>query len=102
MSPLYAQLISTGTQDNGELVYINNTWKTNRGGDWTTKMQMDYTTQKFVYYFNDLERRALPSGGGNTYAIPPTVTGANILHAFSPDDQNVAYVSGTTLWQTKT
>ncbi|MBK6819754.1 MAG: DUF1349 domain-containing protein [Bacteroidetes bacterium] len=101
VSPLYAQLISTGTQDNGELVYINNTWKTNRGGDWTTKMQMDYTTQKFVYYFNDLERRALPSGGGNTYAIPPTVTGANILHAFSPDDQNVAYVSGTTLWQTK-
>ena len=42
VSPLYAGLVSTGTQDNGELVHIDNQWKTNRGGDWTTRMQMDY------------------------------------------------------------
>jgi photosystem II stability/assembly factor-like uncharacterized protein/regulation of enolase protein 1 (concanavalin A-like superfamily) len=101
VSPLYSQLISTGTQDNGELVYIGNTWKTNRGGDWTTKMQLDYTTQKFVYYFDDLERRALPSGGGNTYNLPPAVNAASIIQAFSPDDQNVAYVCGNRIWQTK-
>lgn len=100
-SPLYAGLISTGTQDNGELVYIDNIWKTNRGGDWGTKMQMDYSTQKFVYYFDDLERRALPSGGGNAYALPAGVNTANLIHAFSPDDQNVAYVCGTKIWRTQ-
>jgi photosystem II stability/assembly factor-like uncharacterized protein/regulation of enolase protein 1 (concanavalin A-like superfamily) len=101
VSPLYAKLISTGTQDNGELVYIDQAWKTNRGGDWTTKMQMDFSPQKFVYYFDDVERRSLPSGGGNTYAVPAAVTGNNIKHAFSPDNQNLAYVSGNSIWQTK-
>jgi photosystem II stability/assembly factor-like uncharacterized protein len=101
VSPFYAGLISTGTQDNGELVFTGNTWKTNRGGDWTTKMQMDYSTQKFVYYFNDKERRPLPSGGGTTYNVPAAITSAAIKHVFSPDDQNLAYVSGTSIWQTK-
>lgn len=100
-SPLYAGLISTGTQDNGELIYIDNSWKTNRGGDWGTKMIMDYSTQKFVYYFDDLERRALPSGGGSAYNLPTPITTASIKHVFSPDDQNLGYVSGINVWQCK-
>ncbi len=101
VSPLYAGLVSTGTQDNGELVHIDNQWKTNRGGDWTTRMQMDYATQKFVYYFDDLERRSLPSGGGNTYNLPAGVTAANLIQAFSPDNQEIAYVCGTKIWRTQ-
>lgn len=101
VSPFYARLISTGTQDNGELVYIDDTWKTNRGGDWTTKMQMDYTTQKFVYYFNDLERRGLPSGSGNAYNLPASVTKTNLIQTFSPNNQNLAFVCGNTIWRTQ-
>jgi hypothetical protein len=29
---------SIGTQDNGELYSYNNTWYTNRGGDWGSRM----------------------------------------------------------------
>ncbi len=100
-SPLYSKLISTGTQDNGELVYIDSAWKTNRGGDWTTKMQMDYSVQKFVYYFNDKERRALPSGGGDAYNVPATLDSSVLKHVFSPDDQNLGYISSNSIWQTK-
>jgi len=100
-SPLYPGLVSSGTQDNGELIFIDGAWKTNRGGDWGTKMQMDYSMQKFIYYFDDLERRALPSGGGDAYDAPVGITAANIKHVFSPDDQNLGYISGTGIWQTK-
>lgn len=98
-SPLYQHLISTGTQDNGELVYLNASWKTNRGGDWTTRMTMDYSPQKFVYYFDDLERRALPSGGGNSYNLPAGVASNNIRHSFSTIP-NVAFVAGNSVWRT--
>jgi regulation of enolase protein 1 (concanavalin A-like superfamily)/photosystem II stability/assembly factor-like uncharacterized protein len=101
VSPLYAGLISTGTQDNGELIYTGGTWKTNRGGDWTTKMQMDYSLQQFVYYFTDKKRRALPSGSGDLYNVPSSITSTVMRHAFSPDNQNLGYVSGTSIWQTK-
>jgi len=100
VSPLYEGLISTGTQDNGELVFINGIWKTNRGGDWTTRMLMDYTSQKHVYYFDDRERRALPSGGGKVYDVPAAVATNTMKHVFSADNQNVGYVSGNSIWQT--
>jgi photosystem II stability/assembly factor-like uncharacterized protein/regulation of enolase protein 1 (concanavalin A-like superfamily) len=98
-SPLFARLISTGTQDNGELVYMGNEWKTNRGGDWTTRMMMDYSPQKFVYYFDDLERRPLPSGSGNTYNLPIGVTTTNIKHAFNCNPE-IAFVAGNSVWRT--
>lgn len=99
VSPLYAGLISTGTQDNGELVYLDSTWKTNRGGDWTTRMLMDYSAQKFVYYLDDKERRALPSSSDQSYAIPSSITGASLNQIFSPDSQQVSYISGTNVWR---
>lgn len=101
VSPLYAQLVSTGTQDNGELVFIDNIWKTNRGGDWTSKMAMDYSPQKFVYYFDDKQRRPLPTGGGVDYALPAAVNSSTMKHVFSPDDQNLGYVSSNNIWQCK-
>ncbi len=101
VSPLYKGLISTGTQDNGELIYIDTKWKTNRGGDWTSKLQMDYSVQKFVYYFESKKRRALPSGGDDVYNIPPAISSTVLKHAFSSDDQNLGYISGNNIWQTK-
>lgn len=100
-SPLYSKLMSTGTQDNGELLYTNAQWKTNRGGDWTTKMQMDYSPQQWVYYFNYKKRRALPSGSSDAYNVPTTLDSSILKHVFSPDDQNLAYISGVSIWQTK-
>lgn len=101
VSPLYAGLISSGTQDNGELVYIDNEWKTNRGGDWTTQMQMDYSPQKYLYYFGNLERRSLPSGGGNGYNLPASISSSTIKHAFSSENSDVGFVSGNGVWRTQ-
>lgn len=98
-SPLYSGLLSSGTQDNGEMVHLNNTWKTNRGGDWTTLMQMDYSTQKFIYYFTDKNRRPLPSGGSNAYGVPASITAGVLKQAFSPDNQDLGYLTGNALWQ---
>jgi photosystem II stability/assembly factor-like uncharacterized protein len=48
-SPTVRQLVSAGTQDNGEL-FFDGIWKCNRGGDWTTKQNIDYLTKGTVYY----------------------------------------------------
>ncbi len=99
-SPLYNQLLGSGTQDNGELVRIDSIWKTNRGGDWTTAMQMDYSPQKFIYYFDDKKRRSLPSGSSNEYGITTAIPTNSYTQVFSPDNQDIAYAAGTKLWRT--
>ncbi|MGI9192542.1 MAG: T9SS type A sorting domain-containing protein [Chitinophagaceae bacterium] len=99
--PVFPNLISTGTQDNGELVYIDNVWKTNRGGDWTSRMMMDYSTQKRVYYHDELERRDLPSGGNQAYNLPAAILGSQLKHAFVANNPQIAFASGTQLWRTK-
>ncbi len=101
VSPLQEGLISTGTQDNGELVFTDGQWKTNRGGDWTTRMIMDYSTLKHVYYFDDKERRQLPSGGGNAYEAPAVISPTTMKHVFSPDNAQLGYVSGNQIWRTQ-
>lgn len=98
-SPLYEGLLSSGTQDNGELVHLDSTWKTNRGGDWTTQMQMDYSPSKFIYYYDDKERRSLPSGEANDYGIQALIPGTNYRQFFSPDNQDIAYASVNSIWR---
>nr|MBP6625219.1 hypothetical protein [Chitinophagaceae bacterium] len=100
VSPLYNQLLGSGTQDNGELVRIGGIWKTNRGGDWTTSMQMDYSPQKFIYYLDDKERRSLPSGSSKEYGITTAIPTNAYSQTFSPDNQDIAYAAGYTLWRT--
>ena len=99
--PLFPKLISTGTQDNGELIYVDSVWKTNRGGDWTTKMLMDYSQQKRVYYTNELERRDLPSGGNQAYNLPAVILGSQLKHAFVANNPQIGFASGTKLYRTQ-
>ena len=99
--PLYPRLISTGTQDNGELIYVDSVWKTNRGGDWTTKMIMDYSQQKRVYYTSELERRDLPSGGNQAYNLPSVILGSQLKHVFVANNPQIGFASGTRLWRTQ-
>ena len=64
-SPIKRDMISIGTQDNGELYFQSAEWKTNRGGDWGSKSAFDYLTNNVVYYGENGNRR--PVNGGDSY-----------------------------------
>ena len=71
-SPTRRDMISIGTQDNGELYYANTGtgWFTNRGGDWTTKCAFDFTANsQRVYYFNSAKRRNV-TGSEAGFGLP--------------------------------
>lgn len=71
-SPTRKDMISIGTQDNGELYYMNTGtgWFTNRGGDWGSKCAFDYfPNSQRVYYFDNAKRRSV-TGGESTYGLP--------------------------------
>ncbi len=64
-------LISIGTQDNGELFHNGNTWYCNRGGDWSSKEAFDWIPGgSSVYYFGNAKRRALLGGGEVSLGLP--------------------------------
>ncbi len=90
-------LISIGTQDNGELYYSLNTWKCNRGGDWGPHCGFDYSHNNLVYYFNDGDRRKLIPSQGSISLNLPVVTDGNTCFSFTPADSNIAYVGKDTL-----
>ncbi len=96
-SPIIRQMISIGTQDNGEL-YFDNTWKCNRGGDWGPVCAFDYLPDANVYYLGEGNRRTLqPLGGDQTYNSPfvPTNNGA---FEFVPSISNMAFIGADSLW----
>ena len=64
-SPIKRDMVSIGTQDNGELYFQAAEWKTNRGGDWGSSSAFDYLTNNVVYYGQDGYRR--PVNGSDTY-----------------------------------
>lgn len=90
-------LISIGTQDNGELFYSLNTWKCNRGGDWGPHCGFDYSHNNSVYYFNDGNRRKLIPNMGSISLNLPVVTDGNTCFSFTPADTNIAYAGKDTL-----
>lgn len=90
-------LISIGTQDNGELFYSANIWKCNRGGDWGPHCGFDYSHNNSVYYFNDGDRRKLIPNQGSVSLNLPVVTDGNTCYSFTPADTNIAYVGKDTL-----
>ena len=96
-SPTVRQLVSIGCQDNGEL-YFDDTWKTNRGGDWGPRCGMDYLGSGAVYYDNGDRRNLLPLGGDQPYNIPST-TGSTFAIEFLPSLTNVAFVGTDTVWR---
>ena len=90
-------LISIGTQDNGELFYSGNIWKCNRGGDWGPHCGFDYSHNNSVYYFNDGDRRKLIPNQGSVSLNLPVQTDGNTCFSFTPADTNIAYVGRDTL-----
>ncbi len=70
-SKLKRELISIGTQDNGELFYSDSIWYTNRGGDWGSKMEFSYNSDNTVYYLENGNRRMV-IGSDNSFNLPFT------------------------------
>ena len=98
-SPVNKKIISIGTQDNGELFY-DGIWKTNRGGDWGSRVNFDYSAESTIYYLGTGERRSFdPYGGSSNYNTPFTATN-NSRIAFHPSQPNLAILAKDNIFLT--
>ena len=97
-SPVTRQMVSIGTQDNGEL-YFDGVWKCNRGGDWGAHCFFDYLSNSTVYYVDNGNRRNLaPLGGDQTYNSPFVPTGGANME-FVSTLHNEVFAGKDTLWR---
>ncbi len=88
-SKLQRNLVSIGTQDNGELFLSGNTWFTNRGGDWGSKMLFSYNSGNTVYYYENGNRRPV-NGSETSYNLPFTASN-NVNLEFNKKIPNKAF-----------
>ena len=96
-SPVVRQLISAGTQDNGEL-YYDGIWKCNRGGDWGAKCGISYGSDNSVYYENGQRRQLIPLGGDNSYNAPFT-SAPEFNIEFYRKKPNAAIIGTDSIWR---
>ncbi|MBK9320514.1 MAG: hypothetical protein IPM91_18075 [Bacteroidetes bacterium] len=82
-NPVRKDNLSIGTQDNGELFSANGQWRTNRGGDWSSRMTFDYQNYNLVYYHENGKRRNVISGPEVSFGLPFTSSN-NLRLAFTP------------------
>lgn len=99
-SPTQQDIISIGTQDNGELYHKNDGWFTNRGGDWYTAMSFDFTPNGYVYYHDGLERRNPVNGGNQDFGLPAVQSSNNLQMAFTHRNYDLAFAGTTQLFRT--
>ncbi|MDF2455168.1 MAG: large protein [Cytophagaceae bacterium] len=104
-SPIRKDMINIGTQDNGELHFINNGWYTNGGGDFAGNMAFDYQSNTDVYHLgNDRTRKRLSGGGGAPGLNFPFTAGDgngnDVRIEFSPLQNNIAFVSKSEVYRT--
>ncbi len=98
-SPTRSDMISMGTQDNGELYATSTGWFTNRGGDWGSECAFDYSANSsMVYYYQNTNRR-LVNGGDVTYGLPANVSQLNDI-SFHRSNPNLAFVADTIIYRT--
>lgn len=105
-SPTRRDMVSIGTQDNGEL-YANSTgWFTNRGGDWQSNCVFDYrANSSMVYYYLpdwgtvQLPQRRLVTGSATTYGLPSSVTDFSDI-AYHRSNPDLGFVGDTVVWRT--
>ncbi|MBA3706994.1 MAG: T9SS type A sorting domain-containing protein, partial [Bacteroidetes bacterium] len=88
-SKLQRNIVSIGTQDNGELFLSSNTWFTNRGGDWGSTMLFSYNNANTVYYYENGKRRPV-NGSESSYNLPFAPTN-NISLEFNKKIINKAF-----------
>jgi PKD repeat protein len=105
-SPTRRDMMSIGTQDNGELYATSTTWYTNRGGDWQSHCVFDYrSNSSMVYYYLpdwgdvNLPKRRLVNGSEAAYGLPASVTDFSDI-AFHRSNSNLAFVGDTVVWRT--
>ena len=99
-SPIKRDMISIGTQDNGELYFSANEWKTNRGGDWGSRSAFDYLVNNRVYYFENGNRRPV-TGSETSYNLPFSATN-NIVLEFPKSLPNFAFSGEQNAYRTTT
>ena len=97
-SPLKRDMISIGTQDNGELYFQSNIWRTNRGGDWTSKSSFDYLTNNVVYYYETGDRRPVNNSEAS-YNLPFVATN-NMVLEFTKKNNTLAFSGEQNVWRT--
>jgi PKD repeat protein len=99
-SPLKRDMISIGTQDNGELYFQSNLWRTNRGGDWGSRSAFDYLTNNVVYYHENGNRRPV-NGSETSFNLPFTATNNSVLE-FTKKINTLAFSGEQNVWRTTT
>ena len=99
-SPIKRDMISIGTQDNGELYFSANDWNTNRGGDWGSRSSFDYATNNLVYYYENGNRRTV-SGSETSYNLPFTAINSSVLE-FTKKINTLAFSGEQEVWRTTT
>ena len=97
-SPIKRDMVSIGTQDNGELYFQSNSWRTNRGGDWGSKSSFDYLTNNVVYYYENGDRRPV-NGNETSYNLPFTADN-NIVLEFTKKINTLAFSGEQNIWRT--
>ncbi|MBC7486993.1 MAG: T9SS type A sorting domain-containing protein [Cytophagaceae bacterium] len=104
-SPIRKDLIDIGTQDNGELHFINNGWYTNGGGDFGGNTAFDYQNATDVYHLgNDRSRKRLSGSGGAPGLNLPFAAGDgngnDVVIGFSTLQNNLAFVAKSEVYRT--
>ncbi len=99
-SPVRKDMISIGTQDNGELYYSGTTWKCNRGGDFTSKCFFPYYNDRTVHYDYSQRRDVIANGNDVAFNFPLSTTNASIsAMAFNPGLSNLAFAAETDVYR---
>ncbi|MEP7263939.1 MAG: PKD domain-containing protein [Bacteroidota bacterium] len=98
-SPTRKDMISIGTQDNGELYYLNSgtSWFCNRGGDWGSKCAFDFfPNSQRVYYYGNARRRNV-TGSEATFGLPRSSFRSIAFHR---NYTNLAFVGDSNIYRT--
>jgi len=98
-SPTRRDMISIGTQDNGELYSTTTAWFTNRGGDWGSQCAFDYRSNSSMVYYYQNNKRRLVNGSDATYGLPARVTNVDDI-AFHRSDANLAFLGDSFIYRT--
>ncbi len=98
-SPTQRDVVSIGTQDNGELYSNASGWYTNRGGDWSSQCSFDYRPSSSMVYYHENNKRRLVNGSDATYGLPAQVTLLQDItfHRSNPD---LAFVGDSIILRT--
>lgn len=98
-SPTNRDIVSIGTQDNGELYANAAGWYTNRGGDWSSQCSFDYRANSSMVYYHNSNKRRLVNGSSVSYGLPAAITVLQDI-AFNRTNPDLAFVGDTLVVRT--